>query len=259
MNESKTDLLFLPARSGRASEDVALQIEAAIVGGRIAPGASLPSERVLQEQFGTGRGVIREAISALRQKGLLEVRKGAKGGAYVKQMEVSNVSESLALFLRQNHVGTQDLIEFRESVDRTITMLALTRAPQEAKDALVAGAEALEREVKCENPDFARVGEMDRELNIMLATMAGNPIFEWIMRAVQLGFSSHDYALYEDAGYAEKTVANWTETARAIAAADPLRALNSIGFHYALLRRRVQEREGERPAGKAFLGAKNAE
>jgi DNA-binding FadR family transcriptional regulator len=230
---------------------VALQLEAAIVGGKFKPGTGLPSERLLQEQFGTGRGVIREAISALRQKGLVEVRKGAKGGAYVRRLEVSNVSESLALFLRQNHVGTQDLIEFRESVDRTITLLAVSRASEEDKQALVAAAEDLEREVQGENPDYAHVAEVDRELNLMLARMAGNPIFEWIMHAVQLGFSSHDYALYEDQGYAGKTVDNWTETARAIAAGDPMRALNSIGFHYSLLRRRVVEREGERPAANA--------
>lgn len=251
MEKTNTDLLFFPARSGRASEDVALQLEAAIVGGTFEPGTSLPSERALQEQFGTGRGVIREAISALRQKGLVEVRKGAKGGAYVRQLEVANVSESLALFLRQHHVGTQDLIEFRESVDRTITLLAVSRGSDADKRALVQGAEELEREVRGDQPDLTRVAEMDRELNLMLARMADNPIFEWIMRAVQLGFSSHDYALYEDQGFAAKTVDNWTETARAIAAGDPMRALNSIGFHYSLLRRRVTEREGERPMRRA--------
>ncbi|NIQ94115.1 MAG: FadR family transcriptional regulator, partial [Desulfuromonadales bacterium] len=67
------------------------------------------------------RGVVREALRALKQKGLIEIRKGARGGAFVKHIEVANVSESLALFLKLNRVSPEHLIEFRESVDQTIT------------------------------------------------------------------------------------------------------------------------------------------
>ena len=61
---------FTPAQMGRAGEDVALQIEAAILDGTFLPGERLPSERELQSQFHTGRGVVREALGALKQKGL---------------------------------------------------------------------------------------------------------------------------------------------------------------------------------------------
>ena len=108
-----TQSMFLPAEIGRAGEDIAVQIEAAILGEKILPGERLPSERELQNLFQCGRGVIREAVRALKQKGLVEIRKGAKGGAYVKNIEVENVGESLALFLKQQHVG--DLLQ--KSVD----------------------------------------------------------------------------------------------------------------------------------------------
>ncbi len=238
----KHTLQFSPAKVGRAGEDVALQIEAAIVGGQIAPGEGLPSERELQNQFRTGRGVIREALRALKQKGLIEIRKGARGGAYVKQIEVGQVSESLALFLKQNHISPEHLIEFRESIDRTITTLAIARATQEEKTALVHGAARLRQFLEVDEPDMNALSEMDRELNIRLARMTGNPIFEWVMQAIQLGFSSNDYALYQDRDYREKTIANWNETAHEIAAGEPLRALSFIGNHYVLLQRCVQER-----------------
>ncbi len=89
---------------GRAGEDVALQIEAAILDGTFKPGERLPGERELQSQFHTGRGVVREALGALKQKGLIEIRKGAKGGAVVKNVEMHLVSESLALFLKQQRL-----------------------------------------------------------------------------------------------------------------------------------------------------------
>lgn len=45
MDLPKNQTIFRPAQVGRASEDVALQIEAAIMSGRIPMGERLPSER----------------------------------------------------------------------------------------------------------------------------------------------------------------------------------------------------------------------
>ncbi|MEA3363640.1 MAG: GntR family transcriptional regulator [Thermodesulfobacteriota bacterium] len=232
----KTDNLFIPAQAGRAGEDVALQLEVAILSDKIVPGESLPSERDLQTQFQTGRGVIREAIRALKQKGLIEIRKGAKGGAYVKRIEVSNASESLALFLKQNHVDPAHIVEFRESIDQQLSILAIARAEETEKKQLVAQTEELQREASGGEPDLEKLGEIDRELNIRLAKMSRNPIFAWVMEALQLGFSSHDHTLYSDPNYCKKTVDNWHITANYIAANEPLLAQASISTHYQLLR-----------------------
>ncbi len=234
--------MFIPVQAGRASEEVALQIEAAIMDGRLSPGERLPSEREMQSQFGTGRGVIREAIKILKQKGLLEVKKGAKGGAYIRQLDVDNVSESLALFLKQHPVEPEKLIEFRETLDRTIAQLAIAHAEQAEKNELVKEALRLEALLLEDEPDFTASSELDRQLNIMLARMARNPLFEWVMHAIQMGFNSHDYALYEDKAYRERAAANWSNTAQAIAQGELMRALGFIGYHYVLLRQCIDEK-----------------
>lgn len=210
--------------------------------GRIAQGERLPSEREMQSQFGTGRGVVREAIKILKQKGLLEVKKGAKGGAIVRKLDVANVSESLALFLKQHPIEPEKLIEFRETMDRTITQLAIAHAGQEEKDALLKEALRLEAILRQPEPDLLASSELDRQLNIMLARMAQNPLFEWVMHAIQMGFSSHDYALYEDPIFREKAAANWSDTAQAIARGELMRALAFIGHHYVLLRQCIEEK-----------------
>jgi DNA-binding FadR family transcriptional regulator len=233
---------FTPAQVGRASEDVALQIQAAILSGEIRPGERLPSERELQGHFQTGRGVIREALGALKQKGVIEVRKGAKGGAFVRQVEVSFVSESLALFLAQRQVPPENLIEFREAIDHTITLLAIARGGRDEKQELVRAARGLAEAMGAPDMDPNDLIEMDRALNLQFAKMAKNPIFEWIMTAIQLGFSSLDNALYETPGYREKTVSNWVETAEDIATGEPMKAFSSIGSHYIMLRRCMKER-----------------
>lgn len=234
--------IFTPV-IGRAGEDIALQIEAAILEEKILPGERLPSERELQAQFQSGRGVIREAVRALKQKGLVEIRKGAKGGAFVKNIEVANVSESLALYLKQQHISPEHIAEFRESIDRVITILAIARADASEKQELIAETNILRDMLDQPEPDKECLAKQDRVLNIRLAKMSKNPVFEWVMEAIQHGFSSHDYALYDEPEYRKKTADNWRETAQRIAENEPMKALSSISAHYALLQRCVAEKD----------------
>ncbi|QCF35665.1 MULTISPECIES: FadR/GntR family transcriptional regulator [Salinivibrio] len=230
-----TQSLFHPVQMGRASEDVALQIESAILSEALKPGDKLPSERELQQQFGTGRGVVREAIQALKQKGLIEIRKGQKGGAVVRQVDVHHISESLALFLKQSHINAEKVAEFRETVDQSLVLLAMSRASKTQKVTLQETVEALAAEAASVSPDLDRLGELDRALNLLIAEMSGNPIFEWVMHALQQGFSSHDYALYQAAEYRRQTVENWQQTVHHIVAAEPFKAQATISHHYRLL------------------------
>ena len=245
MNHPDSEQIFRPAQAGRASEDVALQIEAAILSGQLKRGERLPSERRLQGVFKSSRGVIREALRALKQKGLIEIKKGAHGGASVKDLELINASEPLALFLKQQQVPSQFLIEFRESMDRTITQLAIARGRRADKEALVETTDHFEALLRQPDPDLNKIAEIDREMNIALARMTGNPIFEMIMRMTQMGFSSQDQMLYEDPDFCSQTAANWVDTARRIAAGDILKALSSISYHYVLLARCLQKKENE--------------
>lgn len=246
------DTIFSPPQSSQVSEEIATQIEAAVMGGKFAPGDRLPSERDLQKYFQSGRGAIREALSALRQKGLVEIRKGAKGGAYVKEVDVTEASESLALLIKQRKIPLEYLIEFREAIDRAVTTLALTRAKDEEHQLLEKLCEDLTEATGQEPPDMDRVIEIDRQLNLAFVKMTRNPIFEWVMRTIQLGFGSYDYVLYEDPYYRAKTVTNWRETAKQIADGELLKALSFIGYHYLLLNRYIKERAASPSSDEKF-------
>jgi GntR family transcriptional regulator, transcriptional repressor for pyruvate dehydrogenase complex len=245
MSVSTKELLFRPAQIGRASEDVALQIEAAIISGQLQMGDRLPSERNLQTLFRTSRGVVREALRALKEKGLITIKKGSHGGASVKNVELINASEPLALFLKQQNIPVEFLIEFRESIDRTITLLAITRGSEDAKQALLDKTVYFQELIGGSDPDMEKVAEIDREMNIALVKMTGNPMFEMFMRTIQIGFSSQDQVLYEDADYRLETAANWRETARQIAAGEALRALSCITHHYFLLQRCLEQKHAQ--------------
>jgi DNA-binding GntR family transcriptional regulator len=73
------------SRSGARTgyEHVAEELRAAIGGGRLRPGARLPSERALAEEFGVSRATIVSAFHLLRGEGLIETRRGA--GSWVSR------------------------------------------------------------------------------------------------------------------------------------------------------------------------------
>ena len=63
------------------AEQVMMRLSADIRGGRLAPGARLPTEQALTTELGVSRTVVREAVAALRADGLIVTRRGS--GAYV--------------------------------------------------------------------------------------------------------------------------------------------------------------------------------
>src|SRR6476646_11026284 len=68
--------MFEPIARTTTSAAVFDQISARVLGGDLAAGEALPSERRLAEAFGVSRPAVREAIQKLAQAGLVEVRQG---------------------------------------------------------------------------------------------------------------------------------------------------------------------------------------
>ena len=69
----------------RRYHEVLGELGGAIIGGTYAEGTELPSVTALHEQFGCSRGVIREALRALEERGLVAVHQGR--GGKVRQRE----------------------------------------------------------------------------------------------------------------------------------------------------------------------------
>src|SRR3954470_8875018 len=65
-----------PVTRRSVPDEVFEQIVAEVVGGELAPGAVLPSERRLAEVLRVSRPAVREAVQRMAQAGLVEVRQG---------------------------------------------------------------------------------------------------------------------------------------------------------------------------------------
>lgn len=163
---------------------VASQIEEAIVSGALKPGNRLPPERELMKKMGVSRRTVREAFRILEQRGLIEIRTGATGGAFIKRMTTEQVSQSLGLLLRLKKVSLTELGEFRHDLEGIIAGRAARRATREDIDCLrglLSEAKALRTNKVF---DWKAFMDVDRRMHIAVATIARNAIHESILRTI---------------------------------------------------------------------------
>ncbi|WP_337824552.1 FadR/GntR family transcriptional regulator [Amycolatopsis sp. A1MSW2902] len=101
MTSEPTPELFRPARPRRVFDEIIEQIQELISSGQLGPGDRLPPERVLVEQFMVSRNTIREALRMLEISGVITLRRGRQGGAFItepgSQAIASTISHSLSL------------------------------------------------------------------------------------------------------------------------------------------------------------------
>ncbi|MGW0816395.1 FadR/GntR family transcriptional regulator [Streptomyces viridiviolaceus] len=77
--------LISPLNAGGRVEEVVERISRAIVLGLVVDGEQLPTEVEFAHQLGVSPMTLREALAVLRQRGLVETRRGRKGGTFVRR------------------------------------------------------------------------------------------------------------------------------------------------------------------------------
>jgi len=119
-----------PARRTHASDHVFDQLARAVLEGELAPGSTLPPERVLVERFGVSRIIVRQAIHRLAEVGLLRVRQG--GATTVLDPQTVADLRVLALVYRlarrSTAIDTADIIEKQYLQGLSIVEVASRRA-----------------------------------------------------------------------------------------------------------------------------------
>src|SRR2546423_5618457 len=123
--------LFAPVSVARASSSIADQIRQAIVTGKLAQGERLPPERELAEQFGVSRVTVRDALRSLEAMGLLEVKVGARGAAFVTAPTGSKVAQTMSDMVLMSATTPEEIVEARLIVELGTVTLACARATPE--------------------------------------------------------------------------------------------------------------------------------
>jgi DNA-binding FadR family transcriptional regulator len=125
------DQLFTAVSLGRASQAIVEQIRALLRDGRLAPGDRLPSERDLCRQFGVSRVTVREALRILETGGLITIKVGAHGGAFVTSPTSDQVGAGLADLMALSPMTAAEVTEARLVFELGIVPLVIERATDE--------------------------------------------------------------------------------------------------------------------------------
>ena len=173
---------YTPVQTRRAFEEVAIQIRAQLMSGALRPGDRLPSERELSEQFSLSRNTVREALRALEMSGILEFRKGATGGAFVREGQGDAVVSGFTDLFRLGVITPQDMTEARMIVGVEVTRLACKRGTDEEFDALEKNILDSEAAVAAGNQQ-QRI-DINLHFHVLLARSAKNPLLAILVDAL---------------------------------------------------------------------------
>lgn len=166
----------------RINEAVSHQIRQAIFNGLLEPGHKLPPERELAKRFQTSRVALREALRALEKEGMITIKRGFGGGAFVADFDgaLRALTDSLHTVVKLGDARSAYLTEVRTVLEPQIARLATMRATPANLSEIESLVLAQEKEL--------RVGELSRKLDMefhrRLADAAHNPVLNIVVNAV---------------------------------------------------------------------------
>ncbi len=154
-----------PVRTDRVSEVIARRIKKQISDGRLTTGHKLPAERDMARQYKTSRVSVREAYRSLEELGLLTIRRGAEGGAFIATIDHEPVRRSFSLLLGLGQTSHAEVTEARMLIEPSIARLAALRARPEDIANLERVLKQEEAEMRRPSPDSGRTaGQFHRAI-----------------------------------------------------------------------------------------------
>lgn len=161
----------------RTFEVIVEMLKDRIFSGEYRPGDRLPAEREAAEMLGVGRQAVREAYRALELVGIVKIRKGKQGGAFIAGRDRQTVTETLSDLIRLRQVDMSHLTEARLILEKDVAELAIRRVGAEEIARLKACIEAAIEQSK--RGITATVENL--QFHMLLGEMSGNPILSMML------------------------------------------------------------------------------
>lgn len=237
--------LLSPVDDTRMSSQIVSQIVDLIRDGRLAPGDRLPPERELATTFGVSRVTVRDALRALDVMGLLEIRVGSTGGAFVTIPSPKVVGQNLSNMLVMRAFDPDHIAETRLVLELGIFDLVAARVTDEDLEAL--------HDVCRRTRATWEAGDYDTSLSFefhhtlaqaahnpalaMLAESFSGPLSMAALRAQEVRSDANRRTVEEHEGIVEALVAGDHDRAREFLIAHLLRGRPITDTAHHLLRR----------------------
>jgi len=163
--------VYKVVRTSRLYEQIVQQIEDSVLNGTLKPGDQLPAERELAQRLGVSRTAVREAVKALREKGLVEAYSGR--GTFITDGTTHAARQSFDLMVKIGHQeSSTHLAELRLILEPGIAAIAAARVDEEDLIAMREAVAVMERS----QADPEAYIEADLDFHLALAEAAANPL-----------------------------------------------------------------------------------
>jgi DNA-binding FadR family transcriptional regulator len=154
---------FEPIARRTISEEIREALVESIHSGALPPGAQLPSERELCDQFGVARTSVREATQGLVTLGLIEKRGN--------RLYVVEHLPTVKFGADDRKRRVRELFEVRQIVEVPIARIATARASAAQREEIVRTAERF-----TEDLPLAEFRRLDRAFHTVVARACGNDV-----------------------------------------------------------------------------------
>ena len=129
--EAPAQLKFQQVRTRRMFEEICEQVRQRLASGALRPGDKLPPEREMAQEFQVSRPAVREALRTLEISGIILLQKGVKGGAFIRDGNPAQLTQSLQDLVFLGRVSLRSLAEARVLILGSVITLACERATEE--------------------------------------------------------------------------------------------------------------------------------
>jgi GntR family transcriptional regulator, transcriptional repressor for pyruvate dehydrogenase complex len=167
--------LFQKITQGRMYQKIVDQVFESIISGELKVNEKLPSEKELGKIFGVSRVTVREAIRSLEQSGVIEVRQGSSGGAYVKEINLDSIAGQMKNPLKMANLNLYQLTAARAFLEEMILM-KFESWDKDKKQISELQNSVDEAEIYFKEGQTHKRFDANADFHRIIAQMTGNPI-----------------------------------------------------------------------------------
>jgi GntR family transcriptional repressor for pyruvate dehydrogenase complex len=237
--------VYRVVRTARLYEQIVQQIEESILKGTLKTGDQLPAERELAQRFGVSRTAVREAVKALREKGLVEAYSGR--GTFITDGTSQAVRQSLDLMVKIGQPeGSQYLAELRAILEPEIAGLAAARAQESDLATMREAVAVMDRAGR--DPD-AYI-EADLDFHLSLAEAAANPLILSLIDSIVGLLREQRMKIFKVEGGPERGQFHHKRILEAMEQRDPEKVRDAMRAHLEQVREDSRVSSSKLSAGK---------
>lgn len=239
-----------PVRVASAVDEVSDRLLTAIAVGDFLPGERLPPERELTTLLHVSRPTVREAVARLQALGVIEIRRGRNGGAFVRDSWSESSGAAVRRTLLPRWEEFEQLFDLRGLVEG---MVAATAARRRRPEDLEPMREALAAHLAADTPREEQAADSAFHQAVCAATR--NPQIALLSRdlltRISLGFPIEPWGRGERSHH-HRAGQGHTALYEAIAAGEPERAAETAREHFMISAEMIRDvlarvRAGESP------------